>query len=250
MKSTLVIPAFNEAETIAAVVDQAKPLVDQVIVVDDGSDDDTIQRLQDSDTLLIRHEVNQGKAAALESGISEAISQGSEYIITLDGDGQHDPKEIPKLLESAENHPTTIVIAARLKQSHTAPKLRRFANRFADFWVSWASGYEVVDSQSGFRLYPAEIFRKIQLETNRERSFVFESEIIIEAANNKIYSISIPVDTIYRTKGRESHYKPWTDTWRIVRMIALRLLRRGMYPAGLLRSLHILPDPRKQRPSV
>jgi glycosyltransferase involved in cell wall biosynthesis len=248
MKSTLVIPAFNEAETIEAVVDQAIPLVDQVIVVDDGSDDDTSQRLQNSDALLISHEVNRGKAAALESGISHALSQGSEYIITLDGDGQHDPKEIPKLLESAGNNPATIVIAARLKEGHTAPKLRRFANRFADFWVSWASGYEVIDSQSGFRLYPAEIFRKIRLETNRERGFVFESEIIIEAANNKIYSISIPVDTIYRTEGRESHYKPWTDTWRIVRMIALRLLRRGMYPAGLLRSLHLLPDPRKRRP--
>jgi glycosyltransferase involved in cell wall biosynthesis len=249
MKSALVIPAFNEAETIETVVAQAHPLVDLVIVVDDGSKDDTHLRLQDSDALLIRHEVNRGKAAALESGITHALSQGAEVIISLDGDGQHDPDEIPKLLETAENNPATIIIAARLKQSHTAPKLRRFANRFADFWVSWASGYEVIDSQSGFRLYPAELFRKIQLDTNRERSFVFESEIIIEAANNKIYSISIPVDTIYRTEGRESHYKPWTDTWRIVRMIALRLLRRGMFPAGLLRSLHILPDPRKQRPS-
>ncbi|MCU7844747.1 MAG: glycosyltransferase family 2 protein [Candidatus Thiodiazotropha sp. (ex Monitilora ramsayi)] len=247
METVLVIPVLNESATIAEVVAQARPEVDLIIVVDDGSEDGTVDQLQNLDVHILQHEKNKGKAAALHSGFSHALSLNAKYIVTLDGDGQHDPREIKTLIETAEASPDSIIIAARLLQRHSAPKLRRFANRFADFWVSWAAGYPVVDSQSGFRLYPAKVLSTLQLETTIQRGFVFESEILIEAANNSFYSISIPVESIYRREGRESHYRPWTDTWRIVRMIAWRLLRRGMYLPGLLRSLRILSDPRNQQ---
>ncbi|MCU7809760.1 MAG: glycosyltransferase family 2 protein [Candidatus Thiodiazotropha sp. (ex Notomyrtea botanica)] len=246
MDTALVIPVFNEAATIREVVLQARDKVDQVIVVDDGSADETTQRLQDLDIHLLRHESNKGKAAALQYGFSHALSLHAKTIITLDGDGQHNPEEIPKLLDAVKSRPDTIIIAARLKQRQNAPKLRLFANRFADFWVSWAAGYPVIDSQSGFRLYPDKMLNSVQLDTAKQNGFVYESEILIEAANNNFYSISIPVESIYRKEGRESHYRPWTDTWRIVRMIAWRLIRKGMYPSGLFRSLKILPDPRNQ----
>ncbi len=244
MKSAVVIPVYNEAATIREVVLGCRSRVDRVILVDDGSEDNSLQQLEGLDIEAVKNPRNLGKAASLQAGFERALSLGIEVVITLDGDGQHDPAEIPRLLQAAHDEPDTLIIAARLMDREQAPPLRLFANRFADFWVSWAAGYPVVDSQSGFRLYPARLLREIRLETPREKCFVYESEILIEAANRKIYSRSVAVRSIYRSGGRHSHYRPWTDTWRIVRMIAGRLLRRGLYLPGLLRSLGLLTDPR------
>jgi glycosyltransferase involved in cell wall biosynthesis len=244
MKNAVVIPVYNEAATIRKVVAETLLQVDCVIVVDDGSTDGSLQQLEGLDVHCLCNPSNMGKAETLKNGFAHALTLNVASIITLDGDGQHDPAEIPKLLAAATEQPDTIIVAARLKQREHAPRVRLFANRFADFWVSWAAGYPVVDSQSGFRLYPASLLHAIRLETPREKGFVFESEILIEAANNNFYSTSVPVASIYRKEARDSHYKPWTDTWRIVRMIAGRLLRRGFYPSGLFRSLRLLPDPR------
>ena len=245
MSNAAVIPVYNEAKTIRRVVMACLPEVDHLIVVDDGSEDDSLQQLEGLDIRLLKNPHNMGKAASLINGFKLALELGADAIISLDGDGQHDPAEIPRLLEAASSHPNTLIIAARLKESEEAPKLRRFANRFADFWVSWAAGYQVVDSQSGYRLYPAALLRSVHIDTTREKGFVYESEILIEAANSKFYSRSVSVNTIYRKDGRDSHYRPWTDTWRIVRMIAGRLLKRGLYLSGLLRSLGLLTDPRE-----
>ncbi len=246
MSTAAVIPAFNEAATIRQVVTGCLPHVDRVIVVDDGSTDSTLQQLAGLNIELVENPRNLGKAASLQQGFNRALELGADRIISLDGDGQHDPAEIPRLLHAAESEADTIIIAARLKQREQAPRLRLFANRFADFWVSWAAGYPVVDSQSGFRLYPTALLRAIRLETPREKSFVFESEILIEAARRSFYSRPVAVKSIYRAGGRDSHYQPWTDTWRIVHMIAGRLLRRGLYPSGLFRSLGLLADPRSK----
>ncbi len=246
MRTLAVIPVFNEAATIREVVQATAPWVDQVIVVDDGSSDDTHLQLEGLDAHLIRLEQNRGKAHALQTGFEHALQLDADFVVTLDGDGQHNPQEIPNLIQAAQQNPRCIIIAARLKARHNAPKLRLFANRFADFWVSWASGYPVSDSQSGFRLYPTALLGEIRLDTARERGFVFESEIVIEAASHSFYSVSIPVESIYQSGRRQSHYKPWTDTWRIVRMIAWRLIRRGLYLQGLFRSLGLLNDPRNR----
>jgi glycosyltransferase involved in cell wall biosynthesis len=248
MQTTVVIPVFNESATIRDVAIAALQQTDHVIIVDDGSADDSQSQLKGLKVDLIRHEQNRGKATALQSGFDHAIKLKAERIITLDGDGQHNPAEIPQLIEAAKSNPNCIIIAARLKQRHNAPKLRLFANRFADFWVSWAAGYPVTDSQSGFRLYPFDLLRDVRLNTSKEKGFVFESEIVIEAASHNFYSVSVPVDSIYHIGRRQSHYKPWTDTWRIVRMIAWRLIKRGLYLQGLFRSLGILADPRKHAP--
>jgi glycosyltransferase involved in cell wall biosynthesis len=245
MRIAAVIPVYNESATIRDVVTAALPLVDEVIIVDDGSTDDTLARLDGLNVHQLRHDQNQGKATALQSGFKRAMELNTEAVITLDGDGQHNPNEIPNLVEAAKTHANTLIIAARLKQRENAPRLRLFANHFADFWVSWAAGYPVTDSQSGFRLYPIELLREVRINTSIEKGFVFESEIVIEAASHSFYSISVPVESIYHIGRRQSHYKPWTDTWRIVRMIAWRLIRRGFYLQGLFRSLGIMADPRK-----
>ncbi|MCG7865707.1 MAG: glycosyltransferase family 2 protein [Candidatus Thiodiazotropha taylori] len=246
MQIAVVIPVYNESATIRDVAAAALQQTETVIIVDDGSSDDSQSQLEGLNVHLLRHEQNQGKATALQSGFDQAIKLNAEMIITLDGDGQHNPAEIPRLISAAQANPNSIIIAARLKQRHNAPKLRLFANRFADFWVSWAAGYPVTDSQSGFRLYPFDLLRDVRLNTSKEKGFVFESEIVIEAASHSFYSVSVPVESIYHVGRRQSHYKPWTDTWRIVRMIAWRLIKRGLYLQGLFRSLGIMADPRKQ----
>jgi glycosyltransferase involved in cell wall biosynthesis len=248
MQTAVVIPVYNESATIRAVASAALQQTEHVIIVDDGSDDDSQSQLEGLKVHLLRHEKNHGKATALQSGFDHASKLNAEAVITLDGDSQHNPAEIPQLIKAAQANPNCIIIAARLKQRQNAPKLRLFANRFADFWVSWAAGYPVTDSQSGFRLYPIEVLRDVRLNTSKEKGFVFESEIVIEAASHNFYSVSVPVESIYHVGRRQSHYKPWTDTWRIVRMIAWRLIKRGFYLEGLFRSLGILADPRNHAP--
>lgn len=240
----VVIPAFNEAATIRAVVKRTLQQVEQVVVVDDGSTDGTSDELSDLDVAILKHVQNRGKAASLQYGFQYALQQGCRAVITLDGDGQHAPEEIPRLLNSAAERPDYIIIAARLINREAAPPLRLFANNFGDFWVSWASGYPIVDSQSGFRLYPAALLERVVLADSRARGFVFESEILIEAAKQRFYSVMVPVESIYLPDRRASHYRPYMDTQRIVLMVAWQLIKRGLYLPGLMRALGLLPDPR------
>jgi len=241
----VVIPAFNEAATIKALVERVLLQVEQVIVVDDGSTDETCAELADLNVTILKNAQNSGKAASLQYGFRYALQQGYAAVITLDGDGQHAPEEIPRLLKAAADHPDYIIVAARLVNREAAPPLRLFANNFADFWVSWASGYPVVDSQSGFRLYPAAVLKSVVSADFGAEGFVFESKIFIEAAKQHFYSVVVPVESIYLPDRRESHYRPFSDTSRIVLMIAWQLFKRGGYWPGLLKALGILADPRK-----
>ena len=241
---TAVIPAYNEVATIGSLVEQVQQYLDQVIVVDDGSSDDTADQLHDKNVTLLRNKNNMGKGASLKRGFDATLAQGIDGVVTMDADGQHLAADIPRLVAAAEQHPNTIIIAARLRNRAAAPRLRRFANRFADFWISWAAGYPIKDSQSGFRVYPASLLSRLCVASGPKQGFVFESEIIIEAARLGIYSHAVPIDSVYRADSRRSHYRPAQDTWRIVLMVASKLLRRGMYPLGLLRALHLLPKTR------
>jgi glycosyltransferase involved in cell wall biosynthesis len=236
-----VIPAHNEAATIVDVACRARSFVLQVAVIDDGSTDGTAQCVKDLDVTLLRNAANQGKAASLWRGMQWALDAGAEMIVTLDGDGQHRPQDIPRLLEVAARYPGAIVIGARLRGRARAPRRRRYANAFADFWISWAAGHRIADSQSGFRLYPAELLRRIRVAHDREHGFVFESEILIEAARLGVRSVSVEIDAVYAA-ARASHYRAATDTWRIVRMVAWSLIRRGLYPRGLMRVLRTQPE--------
>ncbi|HSP00195.1 MAG TPA: glycosyltransferase family 2 protein [Thioalkalivibrio sp.] len=235
-----VIPAYHEAATIAQVASAARPYVDRVIVVDDGSKDGTAAALAGLDVTLLRHEVNQGKAAALWHGMELALAERAAAVITLDGDGQHDTGEIPPLIEAWREQPLRLVIGARLIGREHTPPLRLFGNRMADFWIAWASGQPVRDSQSGFRLYPAELLANTHLPHHRGRSFVFESEILIEAERLGYPVRTVAVRCIYPENRRPSHYRPTADTLHIIAMVARRLILRGMRPVGLLRSLGIL----------
>jgi glycosyltransferase involved in cell wall biosynthesis len=237
MKFSVVIPAYNEVATIASVVGQVREHASSIIVVDDGSVDGTAQVLAGLPVQVIRNEANLGKAASLWRGARVAIEQGAEAIVTLDGDGQHPPHHIASLVTVAQRYPDSIVVAARLNRRDKAPPMRRFANKFADFWISWAAGQRMVDTQSGFRIYPAQAFDLVSPGPDRRTGFVLESEILIEASHAGIRTLQIPIETIYPEDRRASHYRPLEDTWAIVRMVGGKLLRRGMYIPGLLSAL-------------
>jgi glycosyltransferase involved in cell wall biosynthesis len=233
----LVIPAYNESATIREVVQGALRHFGTVIVVDDGSTDGTVEKLSNLPVTLRLHSENMGKAASLWNGMQAALSLGAKGIVTMDGDGQHDPADLPRLLKAAQTHPDRLVIGSRLWNRDVIPKARYRANRFANFWIAWASGQALEDSQSGFRVYPVQLIQLCRFELSRDRSFVFESEIIIEAARHKFLCAFLPVRTTYPKNARPSHFRPVKDIVRITQMVAWRLFIRGFFLPGLWRSL-------------
>lgn len=235
MKFAVVIPAFNEAATIRDVATRARAQCEHVIVVDDGSSDATVAQLEGIAITLINNHENLGKAASLWRGMQAALSLGVDGVITLDGDGQHRPEDIPRVLAAVATAPDEIVIASRTKHREATPPLRLFANRMANFWISWAAGYLLADSQSGFRYYPASLLRQIKVPHDRVHSFVFESEILIDAAWRGIRSRPVAIEAIYFEAARASHYRPTQDTLLIINMVALRLLQRALNLPGLIR---------------
>lgn len=243
MRVAVVIPAFNEAATIAEIAERALGYIETVIVVDDGSTDGTVEQLSGLAVTLIRNSTNLGKAASMARGFAAALERSMDAVITLDADGQHRPEDIPRLIEAAAAYPGDIIIAARLQGRECMPRSRRFGNWQADFWIAWAAGYPIRDTQCGYRLYPAALLERLAVRDGRRDSFVFESEVLIKAAQIGCYARAISIDTIYGVSPRSSHYRAASDTMRIIRMVAGNLARRGLYPLGLLRSLGLLPHP-------
>ena len=233
----VVIPAYNEAATSREVATRALASVATVIVVDDSSTDGTASALDGVAVQVLRNAKNLGKAGSLWRGFEQALATGASAVITLDADGQHRPEDIPRLIAAYERNPRSLVVASRPQKRKHAPAQRYYANRFADFWIGWAAGVPVFDSQSGFRLYPADFLRSIEIGHSRAASFVFESEILITAGRTGWKIVSAPVPALYFPGGRRSHFRPVVDIVRIVRMVAWKLISRGMYPRGLIKSL-------------
>jgi glycosyltransferase involved in cell wall biosynthesis len=236
VNAIVVIPAYNEGATIREVAARALLHCPRVIVVDDGSTDNTAAALVGLPVVLLRNPRNEGKAAALWRGIQHALESGAEAVITLDGDGQHRPEDIPRLLDAALHWPNTIIIGSRMANAAAFPPKRLFANRAANFWISWASGYAIEDSQSGFRLYPVALLRSIEPAHDHAHGFVFESEILIEASRRGVQSVPVAIEAIYTPAARPSHFRSVVDVVRITRMVAWKLLSRGLYLQGLFRA--------------
>jgi glycosyltransferase involved in cell wall biosynthesis len=233
----VVIPAYNEAATIRRVAERALAQVPRVIVVDDGSADGTDVALKGLPVTLIRNPHNLGKAASLWRGIAVALAEDADAVVTLDGDGQHRPEDIPRLLAAHRRDPAALIVGARLHDGAVIPAERYYANRFANFWIAWAAGQRIEDSQSGFRVYPAALLRALPARVGRAASFVFESEVLIEAGRRGVKLAWVPIPAIYQPRGRRSHFRPVIDVVLIGRMILWKLITRGLYLRGLLRSL-------------
>lgn len=237
MNTCVVIPARNEANTIREVVLTARHQVHQVIVVDDGSEDGMIDRIRDLDLILIQRPAPGGKGAALADGFSAALDTGAQAVITLDGDGQHDPHAIGRLIEAHQACPGHLVLGARIVNRQNQPGIRRFANRFADFWISWASGQRLPDSQTGFRLYPRSLLETVHPSTKPRHGFVFETTMLIEGAHNGFPFVSVAVESIYRPGIRASYFRPGRDVWEIFWHVFWKIVSRGLYLPGLYRMI-------------
>ena len=233
----MLIPAYNEERTIRDLAQAALAICPRVMVVDDGSTDDTTGVLQGLPVTLLKHGVNQGKAASLRTGFEHALHEGAQCVIALDGDGQHDPGDAPNLLWAWRRHPERLVLGSRLHDKSQFPIARYRANRFACFWISWAAGHPIADSQSGFRVYSAEVMKLALSGRVRGSRFTFESEILIEAAGHGHRTLAVAIPGHYPVNARRSHFRPVIDIAKIVIMVATRLLEKGMYPMGLWRSL-------------
>ncbi|MGH8682930.1 MAG: glycosyltransferase family 2 protein [Burkholderiales bacterium] len=242
----VVIPAYNESATIADVAARAARQVELVVVVDDGSTDGTAAALAGLPVTLLRNDRNLGKGASLWRGMQHALGLGLGVagVVTLDGDGQHAPEEIPRLLAEARAHPGEIVVGARTFGRDAAPRARYLANRFADFWIGWAAGQPLADSQSGFRVYPAALLRQVEVKHGPARGFVFESELLIVAARHGFGSRAVPISALYPKAARPSHFRPVLDIVRITRMVAWKLVSGGMHPTGLRRAARPAPPER------
>lgn len=221
-----VIPAYNEAATIRDVAERTLRQVGALIVVDDGSSDGTAAALEGLPLELLRHPVNLGKGASLWRGMQRALELGARAVITLDGDGQHRPEDIPALLAAHRERPEAIVIGSRLHLREEMPALRYRANRWGDFWVGLVAGRRFPDTQSGFRVYPARLLREARVAHGASARFAFESEILIESARLGIDSVAVPVTVSYRGLARASHFANVADVARIALMLTRRLLAR------------------------
>lgn len=219
----VLIPAYDCAASIGGVVAGARAHVERVLVVDDGSTDDTAERARGAGAEVLRHAANRGKGAALRAGMEWLTARGCARALTMDGDGQHLASEIPALLAASAAAPHALVLGARQIGSQQVRPVNLFGNRFANRWVEIACGMALPDTQSGFRVYPLLETRSLGATADR---FAFETEVLIRAARAGLEIHSVPVRVYYPPPAeRVSHFRPWADTLRIIWVVVGLMLR-------------------------
>jgi hypothetical protein len=200
----VVVPAHDEVTTVGDVVRRARRHA-PVIVVDDGSTDGTAQAAALAGADVCRHPRRCGKGQALRTGVAAARARGATHVVTLDADGQHDSDDVPALLAAAA--PRTLVVGARLCGDGALPPGRAEAIVVAGFFVNWASGLRLSDTQSGFRVYPLDVFDEVPA---RHGGFVFETEVLLAAAGRGWTIREVPVRARPRVAAR-SRFRPVVD---------------------------------------
>lgn len=217
----VIIPAYNEERRLDFLLNRLSKFVSlkNVMVVDDGSWDNTNTIAEKSGALVLKHDNNQGKGIAIKAGFDFAVSNGYEAVITMDADGQHDPGEIPLFLTYHEKSKSDLIIGTRKHKASEMPLLRFLVNKMTSLVTSLLSGVRIHDSQSGYRFITKKLIEKIHLKSNR---FQMETEIIVKAARSGFSVGEVAIKTIYFDKFK-SHIHPFIDTLRFINL-ALRLL--------------------------
>ena len=231
-----VIPCWDEAATIASVVRGERLHLPTVVVVDDGSTDDTATRAREAGAEVIRLATNRGKGAALRVGFQHLRDRGVVWAMMLDGDGQHAPADIPSFFRCVEHTSAALVVGNRLKQPAAMPWLRRQVNRWMTRRLVRLTGRPLADSQCGFRLLRLDALAGVTLSTEH---FEIESELLTALAADGARIEFIPVQTIYKTNASKIH--PMVDTWRWLRWWRTRRCEKNLTD-GLPQNL-LLPDP-------
>jgi len=209
------IPAYNEAARVGEVVVVARRHVDEVVVVDDGSTDETVAAAEKAGAKVLRHPQNRGKGAAIATALDYFGGSNAEMAILLDADGQHDPSEIDKFVDAAEEERADVVVGTRMDDVRMMPRVRLWTNRFTSRVTSRLAGQRIPDSQCGFRLLRRTVLKDLKPSTAR---FETETEMLIQASRAGHKIVSVPIRTIYEP-GRASRVHPWRDTVRFFKLV-------------------------------
>ena len=254
MRICVLVPAYNESKRIGRLIPKIRMLkeITEIIVVDDGSADSTYEEAKKAGVIVLRHEKNKGKGAALRTGFSYLKNKDYDAVITMDGDGQHKYSEIPQFIEEYKKNNVDIVVGSRMPACQPArqgspttktsagksggqkcenlpaterqagmPLIRYLTNRFTSSVTSRLGGCRVTDSQSGFRLISTEVLRNIKLSTS---NFEIESEVIVKAARKGFKIKEIPISTVYlEDSTKKSKIHPVVDTLRFFRFVLRNL---------------------------
>jgi hypothetical protein len=210
----VVIPCFQGASTIGEVVRGARAAGLPVVVVDDGSSDDSAPAAEAAGATVLRHPANRGKGAALASGFAYARQIGADAVLSMDADGQHDPAEIPALVAAHQSAPDALVIGVRSFAPEDMPRRSRIGNRISTWWISRFAGLHYHDTQSGFRVYPRALF-DVPL---RSTKFDTETELLLRAAKMGLPLLEVPIRTIYGP-DRVTHFHGFRDTLRVIKLV-------------------------------
>ncbi len=234
-KVLILIPAYNAASQVGAVIQGAQRMGFPVVVVDDGSSDGTGAKAQAAGATVLRHHGNRGKGAALQTGFAYARQAGCEAVLTLDADGQHDTGEIPKLLAAWQADRRSLVLGVRSFDPALMPRRSRIGNHISTFFISLFAGRRHSDTQTGFRVYPQRLFC-LALRTRR---FDTETELLLCASKLAVPLVEVPIQTIYAVPAAaaseapspesaaptteaqppRTHFRNWEDTLRVLGLV-------------------------------
>jgi len=224
----IAVPVYNNRGTVRAVVEECRGMMDNVLVVDDGSTDaDLSALLAGLDVAVVKHGENKGKGQAIMTASRYVETRGGEYLITIDADGQHVPRDIEKFLPLLDNAHPAIVIGSRDFNTGNVPASSRFGRSFANFWLRVETGKIVDDCQSGFRAYPVRLINRLQFKGVH---YDFEAEILAKAIWAGLVIKTVPIEVRYpKPEERVSSFKPFLDNLRLT-LIHSMLVGRRLVP--------------------
>ncbi|HQW84323.1 MAG TPA: DUF2062 domain-containing protein [Ferruginibacter sp.] len=238
IKACVIIPTYNNAATLAHVITDVAVYMDDIIVVNDGSTDNTVNIINKFPSIqFISYSKNVGKGWALRKAFKYAVDKGYDYAITIDSDGQHFAKDLPLFLKKVNENKNAIIIGVRNMNQDFIPGGSSFGNKFSNFWFKAETGISCPDTQSGYRLYPLQAIKNMRFIT---RKYEFEIEVLVRAAWKAVDVISVPVTVYYAPKAeRISHFRPYKDFFRISILNTVLVLIAFLYikPRNFLRIL-------------
>jgi glycosyltransferase involved in cell wall biosynthesis len=216
-----IIPAYFEGKFIGDVVHRVLQYVGRVLVVDDGSRDDTAKAAEAAGAQVCRHGTNRGKGAAIKTGLEHGAAAEVPFFMFLDGDGQHDPADIPAFFAAMNESDADLIIGNRMTDQASMPLVRRMTNKFMSWQIGAICKMPLPDSQCGFRLARRELLAVLSAPSDR---FEFETESLIRAARGGYRIRSVAIRTIYA--NQQSKIRPFHDTLRYIRLISKYLWKK------------------------